>query len=85
VKTEYGVIRFQMSRYIPDGYAYFLNLEDIQIHPYKNGVWAEVALPVNGPYKKGRFTGDYTMSFRNNAVRAAIVNASTNAASYPNL
>lgn len=85
VKTEYGVVKFQMSRYVPDGYAYFMNLKDIKIHPYKNGVWAEVSLPVNGPYKKGRFTGDYTMSFRDNAVRAAIVNASTDAADYSNL
>jgi hypothetical protein len=85
VKTEYGTIRFLMSRYIMDGYGFYLNLKDIKKHPYKNGVWAEVALATQGPYKKGRFTGDYTSSWRNNAARAAIVNASTLASDYTNL
>jgi hypothetical protein len=85
VKTEYGVLRFVTSRYIFAGAAFFVNLPDIQIRPYKGGEWADVQLPVNGPYKKGRFTGDYTMLFKKNAARAKIVNASTLASDYPNL
>jgi Family of unknown function (DUF5309) len=85
VETEYGKLRFTISRYIPAGALYFVNLKDIEIRPYKGGEWADVQLPVNGPYKKGRFTGDYTMLFTRNAARAKIINASVNAADYPNL
>ena len=85
VETEYGTLRFNISRYIPAGAMYFVNLPDISIRPYAGGEWADVQLPVNGPYKKGRFTGDYTMTFKSNAARAKIINASTNPADYPNL
>ena len=85
VKTEYGRLKFQMSRYIPAGVGYFLTLKDITKHPYKGGAWAEVLLPVNGPYKKGRFTGDYTMVFRNNASRAKVIGASTTVTDYTNM
>jgi hypothetical protein len=85
VETDFGRLRFVLSRYIPAGSLYFVNTQDITIHPYKNGAWKEVRLPSNGPYVKGRFTGDYTMVFRNNAARAKIINASTTAADYPNM
>ena len=85
VKTEYNTLRFVMSRYIFAGALFFINLPDIEIRPYKGGEWADVQLPVAGPYKKGRFTGDYTMIFKKNAARAKIINASTLAADYPNL
>lgn len=85
VKTEYGRLRFQMSRYIPAGTGYFITLKDITKRPYKGGSWAEVLLPVNGPYKKGRFTGDYTSTWLNNAARAKVVNVSTTVADYSNL
>lgn len=85
IRTEYGDIRFQMSRYIPSGAGFFINLSDIKKHPYKGGAWAEVLLPSNGPYKKGRFTGDYTSSWPNDAARAQFVNASTLASDYANM
>lgn len=85
VETDFGRIRFVLSRYIPAGSAYFLNTKDITIHPYKGGSWTEVRLPSNGPYIRGRFTGDYTMVFRNNAARYKLVNISTNPADYPNM
>lgn len=85
VETEYGTLRFNISRYIPAGSLFFINLEDISIRPYKGGEWADVQLQTQGPYKKGRFTGDYTMTFLSNAARAKIVNASVLAADYPNL
>lgn len=85
VDTDFGKIRFVLSRYIPAGSAYFVNLNDITIHPYKGGTWKEVKLPASGPYVKGRFTGDYTIVFRGNAARAKITGASTTEADYPNL
>lgn len=85
IDTDFGKLRFVLSRYIPAGAAYFVNLQDITIHPYKGGAWKEVRLPASGPYVKGRFTGDYTIVFRGNAARAKIVNASTIEADYPNI
>lgn len=85
IKTDYGNIRFNMSRYIPAGQGYLLNLDDIKKHFYKNGEWAEVLLPVSGPYKKGRFTGDITSTWLNNAARARFINASTTVSDYSNL
>lgn len=86
IDTDFGKLRFVLSRYIPAGAAYFVNLGDITIHPYKgNGTWREVRLPASGPYIKGRFTGDYTIVFRGNAARAKIINASTTEADYPNM
>lgn len=85
VETDFGTIRFTLSRYIPAGTIFLVNLEDITIHPYKNGAWKEVRLPSNGPYVKGRFTGDYTMVFRNNLARLKITNISTTETDYPNL
>lgn len=85
VDTDFGKLRFVLSRYIPAGTAYFVNLQDITIHPFKNGSWKEVRLPSSGPYIKGRFTGDYTIVFRGNAARAKIVNASTTQTDYPNM
>jgi hypothetical protein len=85
IQTDFGRLRFVLSRYIPAGSLYFVNTQDITIHPYKNGAWKEVRLPASGPYIKGRFTGDYTIVFRGNAARAKIINASTTAADYPNM
>jgi hypothetical protein len=85
IETDFGRLKFVLSRYIPAGGLYFVNMDDISIHPYKNSAWKEVRLPASGPYIKGRFTGDYTMVFRNNAARAKVINASTTQADYPNL
>jgi hypothetical protein len=85
VRTSFGDIEFTLSRYIPPGAAFLLDTSDITIHPYKNGAWKEVRLPSLGAYKRGRFTGDYTMMFRKTAARTKIVNASVNPAHYPNL
>jgi hypothetical protein len=85
VETSFGDLEFALSRYIPAGSAYLVNTSDISIHPYKNGAWKEVKLPASGPYKRGRFTGDYTMMFKRTAARVKIVNASVNPADYPNL
>lgn len=85
VKTDFGDIKFTLNRYIPDGVIYFLDTDDITRHPYKGGEWSEVLLPSNGPFKVGRFTGDYTAVFLNNAARHKIYGISTTAADYPNL
>jgi hypothetical protein len=85
METDFGVIRFVLSRYIPAGTAYFLNTDDITIHPYKGGTWTEVRLPANGPYMRGRFTGDYTMVFRNNKARYKLFGISTTQADYPGM
>jgi hypothetical protein len=85
VRTSFGDIEFVLSRYIPPGAAFLVDTGDISKHAYKNGAWKEVRLPSLGPYKRGRFTGDYTMMFRKTAARVKIVNASVTAAHYPNL
>lgn len=85
VETDFGRIRFQLSRYIPAGSAYLVDMSDIKKHPYKGGEWKEALLPSNGPYKRGRFTGDYTMSFRGEQKRVKITGASTNPAHYANM
>lgn len=85
VDTDYGRIEFVLSRYMPSGSAYGANLKDISKHFYEGGQWAEVMLPSDGPFKKGRFTGDLTMVFLNNAARHKIINASTTVGDYPNM
>lgn len=85
IDTDFGPLKFTMSRYMPSGSLFFVNIADIKKHAYKGGEWSEVMLPVSGPYKKGRFTGDYTIAFVNNAARQKIVNASVTAADYPNM
>lgn len=85
IRTSFGDIDFVLSRYVEAGKGYLADLSDITKHPYKNGAWKEVKLPVNGPYIKGRFTGDYTIVFKRNSARCKVVNASTNPLDYPNL
>lgn len=85
VRTSFGDIEFVLSRYIPPGAAFLIDTADISKHAYKNGAWKEVRLPSLGAYKRGRFTGDYTMMFRKTAARVKIVNASINPAHYPNM
>lgn len=85
VDTDFGRIRFQLSRYIPAGSAYLVDMSDISKHAYKGGEWKEALLPSNGPYKRGRFTGDYTMSFRGEQKRVKITGVSTNPAHYANM
>ena len=85
VRTSFGEIEFVLSRYIPAGSAYLVDTSQITKHPYKGGEWKEVRLPSAGPYIKGRFTGDYTLVFRNPYTRAKITGISTNPADYPNL
>jgi hypothetical protein len=85
VRTSFGDIEFVLSRYIPSGSAYLVNTNDISIHPFKNMAWKEVRLPSNGAYKRGRFTGNYTMMFPKTAARVKILNASVNPAHYDNL
>lgn len=84
IETDFGKIKFNLSRYIPAGSGFLVDISDIKKHPYKNGQWKEVLLPANGPYKRGRFTGDYTMSFRGEQKRVKFTNASVNPADYPN-
>ena len=84
IETDFGKIKFTLSRYIPAGSGFLVDLSDIKKHPYKNGEWKEVLLPSNGPYKRGRFTGDYTMSFRGEQKRTKFTAASINPADYPN-
>ena len=86
VITSFGPIDFVLSRYIPAGTALLINPKDVKKHQYGNtGGWREVKLPASGPYIKGRFTGDYSMSFPRDACRAVITNASTTASDYPNM
>lgn len=85
VDTDFGRIRFQLSRYIPAGSAYLVDMSDITKHAYAGGEWKEVLLPSNGPYKRGRFTGDYTIAFRGEQKRVKITGAATTSASYANM
>lgn len=85
VDTDFGQLRFTLSRYIPAGSAYLVDMSDISKHAYKGGEWREVALPANGPYKRSRFTGDYTIAFRGEQKRVKITGASTDAADYANM
>ena len=86
VITSFGPIDFVLSRYIPAGTAILCNPKDIKKHQYgSTGGWREVKLPASGPYIKGRFTGDYSMSFPRDTCRAIITNASTTASDYINM
>lgn len=85
VETPFGKVRWKLSRYIPAGAAYLVNMDDISKHFYRNGAWKEVRLPSAGPYLKGRFTGDITMMFLRAAVRRKLLNISMNASHYGNL
>ena len=85
VQTDFGPIRFQLSRYMNAGSLYFVNRDKISIHPYKGMAWRDVKLPSNGPYIRGRFTGAYTMVFRDTPTRAKVTGISTDPAQYPNM
>lgn len=85
VDTDFGRVRFQLSRYIPAGSAYLVDMSDLSKHFYKGGEWKEVLLPSNGPYKRGRFTGDVTIAFKGEQKRVKITGASTNPANYANM
>lgn len=80
----FGEVDFVYSRYIPANELYFVNTSDITKHFYRRGSWKEVALPSNGPYKRGRFTGDITMKFQKTHARVRMFGVSTNPADYPN-
>jgi hypothetical protein len=85
LETSFGDIDFVWSRYIPAGELYFVNTSDITKHFYRNGRWKEVLLPSNGPYKRGRFTGDVGIKFKKTNARSRIYGASVTAADYDNL
>jgi hypothetical protein len=85
LRTDFGQIRFTLSRHIPAGMALFLDMGDIKKRNYKGGEMQEVVLPSNGPYRRGRLTADRTISFPGNLKRTKITGASTNPADYPNM
>jgi Family of unknown function (DUF5309) len=85
VETDFGLVKFTLSRYIPAGEGYLMDLSDIKKHPYAGSDWQEVQLPANGPYKKGRFTGIFTSTWRGNLKRTRVKGASTNVADYYNM
>jgi hypothetical protein len=85
VETDFGRLKFQMSRYIPAGELYLIDVSDISKHAYQNGAWHEAMLPANGPYKKGAFRGDYTSVWLGNQKRQRLSNFSTDRANYPNM
>lgn len=85
LKTSFGDVEYALSRYIPAGSIYFINTDDISIHPYQNMAWKEVRLPSNGAYIRGRFTGAYTSMWPKTAARVKILNAATSAALYGNM
>jgi hypothetical protein len=57
IKTEYGTLRFQMSRYIFAGALFFVNLPDIEIRPYKGGEWKDVQLSRQWSLQEGPIHG----------------------------
>lgn len=85
VDTDFGPLKFQLSRYINPGAAFLVDMSDITKHAYAGGEWKEVVLPSNGPYKRGRFTGDHTIAFKGEQKRVKIANISTNPAAYSNM
>lgn len=85
VKTDFGTVKFQLSRYIPAGSGFLIDISDLSKHAYADGEWKEVLLPSNGPYKRGRFTGDYTIAFPGEQKRVKFTGASTDAAHYANM
>lgn len=83
VTTPFGKFNFKLSRYCRPGDAYFMDTSDPKKHPYKGyGVWHEKKLPANGPYQRGRFTGDYTTSWKGELKRIKITGASVDADDY---
>lgn len=85
VDTDFGPIRFQLSRYVPAGSGFLIDMGDISRHAYAGGEWKEVLLPSNGPYKRGRFTGDYTIAFKGEQKRVKFTGASTDPSHYANM
>lgn len=85
IDTDFGRVKFTLSRYVPAGMLLMVDMSDIKKHNYKGGEMQEVLLPSNGPYKKGRLTADRTISFRGNPKRVKITGAATTSASYPNM
>jgi len=81
----FGEVDFIYSRYVPPGEAYFLDPGDIKKHFYRRGSWKEVILPSLGPYKRGRYTGDVSMSFQKTQARSRIYGISVTPGDYENL
>lgn len=83
VQTPFGTIKFRLSRHVAPGDLYFMDTSDPKKHPYKGyGEWSEHLLPSNGPYKRGRFTGDYTTTWKGELKRVKITGASTDPTDY---
>ena len=81
----FGEIDFIYSRYVPPGEMYFLDPGDIKKHFFRRGSWKEVILPSLGPYKRGRYTGDVSMSFQRTQARSRVYGVSVTPGDYPNL
>jgi hypothetical protein len=83
VRTPFGVLKFHLSRYVAPGDLYLMDNSDPNQHPYAGyGEWHERVLPANGPYKRGRFTGDRTTTWRGEQKRVKVTGASTDLADY---
>lgn len=85
VTTDFGTVKFTLSRYIPAGEGYLVDMSDINKHAYAGSDWQEVQLPAAGPYKRGRFTGIFTTTWRGNQKRIRIKGASTTPTDYANM
>lgn len=82
VELDAGILTFMVSRYVPAGVIYFVNMDDISLHSYKNLDWHERMTATQGDYEKTALAGDFTIMFKNNATRAKIHNFSTTLADY---
>ena len=61
IKFRFGTFNVAVSRWVPDGIIYGVNLKDIKVHPFKGRNWQQKILATDGPYSKIAVSGDFTL------------------------
>lgn len=87
VQTDFGRMNFIMYYACPADEIYGVNLKNFSLHPFGDyGRWHEKRLPEDGPFMKGRITGDYTGIFKGDRAHFKIVDIlAATTANYPSL
>ncbi len=83
IKFRFGTFNVAVSRWIPDGIIYGVNLKDISVHPFKGRNWQQKVLATDGPYSKIAVSGDFTLIVKKEAAMFKLWNFETDFTQYP--
>lgn len=87
VETDFGRMTFVMHYHMPADEIYGVNLKNLSIHPFGDyGRWHDKRLPEDGPYMKGRITGDYCLEAKGDRAHFKVIDIlAINSTNYPSL